>query len=83
MFPYVASDIKNINTCGTPEEFKKNAALILNQGALSKINSQYASLISEGTKVSVNFLRKKSSMVFRIICAPPTKASEATKLLPY
>jgi hypothetical protein len=26
---------------------------------------------------------KKSSMVFRITCAPPTKANEATKLLPY
>jgi hypothetical protein len=59
----VASDIKKLNTCGSPEEFKNFAALILNQGALTKINSQYASLQSEGRKVSVNFLIKNSSSI--------------------
>ena len=57
----VASDIKILNTCGTPDEYKNFASAILNQGALNKINSQYASLVSQGRKVSANFTIKNGS----------------------
>ncbi len=57
----VASDIKILNICGTPDEYKNFASAILNQGALNKINSQYASLVSQGRKVSANFTIKNGS----------------------
>jgi hypothetical protein len=57
----VASDIKILNTCGSPDEYKNFASAILNQGALNKINSQYASLVSQGRKVSANFTIKSGS----------------------
>jgi hypothetical protein len=57
----VASDIKIMNTCGTPDDYKNFASAILNDGSLNKINTQYASLVSQGRKVSANFTIKNGS----------------------
>lgn len=57
----VASDVKNLNTCGSPEDFKSFASAILNAGAISKINTQFSSLLNNGRKVSVVFTIANSS----------------------
>lgn len=57
----VASDVKNLNTCGSPEDFKSFASAILNAGAISKINTQFSSLLNNGRKVSVVFTIASSS----------------------
>jgi hypothetical protein len=57
----VASDVKNLNSCGTSDDYKNFAATILNSGAVSKINTQFLSLIDNGRKVSVIFTISKSS----------------------
>lgn len=51
----VASDIQSLNSCGTPNDYKNFASTILNSGAVSKINSQFSSLLNNGRKVSVIF----------------------------
>jgi len=57
----VASDVKNLNSCGTPDDYKNFAATILNSGAVSKINTQFSSLTNNGRKVSVIFTISNSS----------------------
>ena len=57
----VASDVKNLNSCGSPEDYKSFASAILNAGAISKINTQFSSLLSNGRKVSVIFTVANSS----------------------
>lgn len=57
----VASDVKNLNSCGTPDDYKNFAATILNSGAISKINTQFSSLLNNGRKVSVIFTISNSS----------------------
>ena len=57
----VASDVKNLNSCGSPEDYKSFASAILNSGAISKINTQFSSLLSNGRKVSVIFTIANSS----------------------
>jgi hypothetical protein len=51
----VASDIKSLYSCGTPDDYKNFASAILNAGAISKINSQFSSLLSNGRKISIVF----------------------------
>ena len=51
----VASDIRNLNSCGTSDDYKNFAAAVLNQGAIAKINDQFSSVISNGRKVVVIF----------------------------
>jgi hypothetical protein len=57
----VASDVKNLNSCGTSDDYKNFAETILNSGAVSKINTQFSSLIDNGRKVSVIFTISNSS----------------------
>lgn len=57
----VASDIRNLNSCGTSDEYKNFAAAVLNQGAISKINDQFSSVINNGRKVVVIFTIANSS----------------------
>jgi hypothetical protein len=57
----VASDLKSISSSATPDEYKKFAEEILNQGAISKINTQYQLLLSEGRKINVLFTISKGS----------------------
>lgn len=57
----VASDVKNLNSCGSPEDYKSFASAILNAGAISKINTQFSSLLNNGRKVSVIFTIASSS----------------------
>jgi hypothetical protein len=57
----VASDVKNLNSCGTPDDYKNFAATILNSGAISKINTQFSSLLNNGRKVSVIFTISNAS----------------------
>jgi hypothetical protein len=57
----VASDVKNLNSCGSPEDYKSFASAILNSGAISKINTQFSSLLNNGRKVSVIFTIASSS----------------------
>ena len=57
----VASDVKNLNSCGGPEDYKSFASAILNAGAISKINTQFSSLLNNGRKVSVIFTIANSS----------------------
>ena len=51
----VATDIKQLNTCGSPDDFKNFAESILNDGALDKINTEFKDVITNGKKISVNF----------------------------
>ena len=51
----LASDVKSLNSCGSPEDYKSFASAILNAGAISKINTQFSSLLNNGRKVSVIF----------------------------
>lgn len=57
----VASDLKSLNICGSPDEFKVFAGSILSSGAISKINKQFSSLVENGKKVSVVFTLANSS----------------------
>jgi hypothetical protein len=57
----VATDIKRLNTCGSPEEYKSFAESILNEGALSKIDIQFKDMLTNGKKISVNFTVLNSS----------------------
>jgi len=57
----VASDVKSLNSCGSPEDYKSFASAILNEGAISKINTQFSSLLNNGRKVSVIFTIANSS----------------------
>lgn len=57
----VASDVKDLNSCGSPEDYKSFASAILNAGAISKINTQFSSLLINGRKVSVIFTISNSS----------------------
>jgi hypothetical protein len=57
----VASDIQSLNSCGTPNDYKNFASTILNSGAVSKINSQFSSLLNNGRKVSVIFTISNSA----------------------
>jgi hypothetical protein len=51
----VATDIKQLNTCGSPEIYKGFAESILSSGALNKINAQFQDILINGKKISVNF----------------------------
>jgi len=57
----IASDIKSLNSCGTPDVYKTFASTILNSGAVSKINTQFSSFLNNGLKVSVIFTISNSS----------------------
>lgn len=57
----VASDLKSLNICGSPDDFKVFAASILSSGAISKINKQFSSLVENGKKISVVFTFANSS----------------------
>jgi hypothetical protein len=57
----VASDVKSLNTSGTPDDYKSFASAILNDGAISKINTQFSSLLNNGRKVNVIFTIANSS----------------------
>jgi len=59
----VASDIKNLNTCGTPEDYKKFAGDLLNAGSLEKIDKEFNSLQKEGRKISLNFVLSSNSNI--------------------
>ena len=59
----VASDIRQLNTCGTPDDYKNFAQSILNEGALNKINTEFKDILENGKKISVNFTILKSSSV--------------------
>lgn len=60
----VASDLKSLNICGSPDDFKVFAGSILSSGAISKINKQFSSLVENGKKVSVVFTLANSSSAF-------------------
>jgi hypothetical protein len=51
----VASDVKNLNSCGTADEYKNFAATILNSGAVTKINKEFSALLSNGRKITILF----------------------------
>jgi hypothetical protein len=51
----VATDIAQLNTCGTPEDYKSFAESILNAGALKKINLEFQNILNNGKKISVHF----------------------------
>jgi hypothetical protein len=57
----VASDVKSLNICGSPDDYKSFALEILNDGAISKISIQFSSLLNNGRKVSVIFAIANSS----------------------
>lgn len=57
----VATDIKQLNTCGNPEDFKSFAESILNEGALNKMNAQFQDILKNGKKISVNITVLNSS----------------------
>ena len=57
----VATDIKQLNTCGSPEDYKSFAESILNEGALNKMNAQFKDILKNGKKISVNFTILNSS----------------------
>lgn len=57
----VATDIKRLNTCGSPEDYKSYAETILNEGALSKMNAHFNDVLTNGKKISVNFSVLNSS----------------------
>lgn len=57
----IASDLQEINTCGSVEEYKKFANKILNNGAISKIKDEFQYLIQNGKKISVFFSFSDSS----------------------
>lgn len=51
----VATDIAQLNTCGSPEDYKSFAESILNAGALKKINLEFQNIVNNGKKISVQF----------------------------
>jgi hypothetical protein len=57
----IASDLQEINTCGSVDEYKKFANKILNYGAISKIKNEFQYLIENGKKISVFFTFSNSS----------------------
>ena len=57
----IASDLQEINTCGSVDEYKKFANKILNYGAISKIKNEFQYLIENGKKVSLFFSFSESS----------------------
>ena len=57
----VASDLKSLNICGSPDDFKVFAGSILSSGAISKINKQFSSLVENGKKISIVFTLANSS----------------------
>ena len=57
----IASDVKTLDVCGTPDHYKSFASAILNSGAISKINTQFSTLLSNGRKISIVFSISKSS----------------------
>ena len=57
----IASDLQEINTCGTIDEYKKFANKILNNGAITKINDEFQYLLENGKKISIFFSFSNSS----------------------
>lgn len=57
----VASDLKNLNQCGNSDVYKDFASSILNQGAVSKINNQFNSILKNGQKVNIVFTVSNTS----------------------
>jgi hypothetical protein len=57
----IASDLQEVNTCGSVDEYKKFANKILNNGAISKIKNEFQYLIENGKKISVFFTFSNSS----------------------
>lgn len=57
----VASDIRQLNTCGTPDDYKFFAQAILNDGAINKINKEFKDVLENGKKINVNFTILNSS----------------------
>ena len=61
----IASDIKSLDACGSPEQYKQLASDILSKGANAKINNQFKALVENGRKVAVNFtIENTSSLKF-------------------
>ena len=57
----VASDLKNLNQCGNSDVYKDFASSILNEGAVSKINNQFNSILKNGQKVNIVFTVSNTS----------------------
>ena len=57
----VATDIKRLNTCGSPEDYKSFAESFLSEGALSKMSAQFRDILTNGKKMSVSFTVLNSS----------------------
>jgi acid stress-induced BolA-like protein IbaG/YrbA len=57
----IASDLQEINTCGSIDEYKKFANKILNNGAITKINDEFQYLVENGKKISIFFSFSNSS----------------------
>jgi hypothetical protein len=51
----IASDVKQLDNCGSPEDFKNFASSILSSGAVTKINNEFSALMSNGRKISIVF----------------------------
>jgi hypothetical protein len=51
----IATDIKQLNTCGSPEDYKSFTESLLNEGALNKMDVQFKDMLTNGKKISVNF----------------------------
>lgn len=59
----VASDLKNLDQCGNSDVYKNFASSILNEGAVSKINNQFNSILKNGQKVNIVFTISNTSKV--------------------
>jgi hypothetical protein len=57
----IASDLKDLNQCGNSDVYKDFASSILNQGAVSKINNQFNSILRNGQKVNMTFTISNTS----------------------
>lgn len=57
----VASDLKNLNQCGNSDVYKDFASSILNEGAVSKINNQFNSILKNGQKINIVFTVSNTS----------------------
>jgi hypothetical protein len=57
----VASDVRNLNSCGNSDIYKTFASSILNEGAVSKINNQFNSMLKNGQKINLVFTISNTS----------------------
>jgi|LakMenEpi03Aug12_release.lakeMendotaPanAssembly.Ray.scaffolds.fasta_scaffold212214_2 hypothetical protein len=57
----VASDVRDLNSCGNSDVYKTFASSILNEGAVSKINNQFNSILKNGQKINLVFTISNTS----------------------